>query len=740
MQQRTKTIWQQVIGLQRYACIILFAIWTLPAFSQATNDSSFLFSLSLQPFEIKQQKVSTASRVAEDIFDAPSVVTVLDSAQIEAYGATSLIELLDRMAGVYTLGTVLLPENIIAIRGDNTVHFNTRVLFLLNGRPIREHLQGGTHLAINRMFPISRIARIELIRGPGSVLYGTGAYTGVINIITKSHTNGVQASVTYGSFQRLQGEIHGGVSWGNWRLNAGANLVNDEGWEFTASDETTPVLPESGVQRTSQNTRTILMNTKGMGGEFSLRNRGFHFNTYYGRSQQNSMYFTQWLPISIVQEQDTTRAFLDYYSKHEWLFTDVGYTHQLRDFWRVSLNATYNRSFLQESNAIANDDIARGTAESYLLEMVNFFELNNERGTILVGGTVQRLTGEQISPERTNSPRGHQPYDIFNLNLSANPAPLPIIPAYQDMQYAVYAQWQYRISPSFHFIGGLQANKVVNEPWDLVPRFSVLFRHGPLFGMKFLYGEAFRSATYNEQYIEFPPIIQGNAMLTPERIRTAEWQGNFKSLSNRINMNLTFFYSRQTDVILRFPQVSGVDTYVNSGERKSYGFEFENRYRLRKYWHAELSVSYQSNSDVLPSFLDSSKEGGGFMERNNFTGMPNWMTKFGIRYQNPKGIQFSLFHTHYSAAKLPSRPQSLEVSTPMKVNPSANAVLLGSAQCTVHPFQLFGNSDERRFAIRLYATNLWNSKAMMPEYTRRVINALPARSGRAVYGSVIFSF
>ena len=67
-----------------------------------------------------------------------------------------------------------------ALRAGTSRH----VLLLINGRPVREVQEGGIKTAILQAFPIDAIDRIEVVKGPGSVLYGSEAFAGVINIIT----------------------------------------------------------------------------------------------------------------------------------------------------------------------------------------------------------------------------------------------------------------------------------------------------------------------------------------------------------------------------------------------------------------------------------------------------------------------------------------------------------------------------------------------------------------------------
>ena len=80
-------------------------------------------------------------------------------------------------------------HNVPAVRGDLPTHTNNHTLLLINGRPVRESNSGGWNFPVYMAYPIDMIERIEFVRGPGSVLYGTNAYTGVINVITKEGRN-----------------------------------------------------------------------------------------------------------------------------------------------------------------------------------------------------------------------------------------------------------------------------------------------------------------------------------------------------------------------------------------------------------------------------------------------------------------------------------------------------------------------------------------------------------------------
>ena len=129
-----------------------------------------------------ERSVVTASRYGQDPLDSPSTVSVLTSEDIRLSGVTSLPELLRRVTAV-DVAQMASGHADVSIRGFNR-ELNNKVLVLIDGRSTYWDFIGATlweTLEIN----LEDIDRIEIIRGPGSAVYGANAVTGVINIITR---------------------------------------------------------------------------------------------------------------------------------------------------------------------------------------------------------------------------------------------------------------------------------------------------------------------------------------------------------------------------------------------------------------------------------------------------------------------------------------------------------------------------------------------------------------------------
>jgi outer membrane receptor protein involved in Fe transport len=160
---------------------------------------------------IKAKKVNVASGTNQ-FTRAPSVTTVITAQDIEAIGATDLDEVLETVPGLHVARSKLGHNPIYTIRGIYSTPYNPQVLMMINGIPTNL-LYSGTRSLIWGGMPVNSIARIEVIRGPGSAVFGADAFAGVINIITKTKEDieGTSIGSRIGSFNTQDvWALHGG--------------------------------------------------------------------------------------------------------------------------------------------------------------------------------------------------------------------------------------------------------------------------------------------------------------------------------------------------------------------------------------------------------------------------------------------------------------------------------------------------------------------------------------------------
>lgn len=187
--------------------------------------------------------VELASKRLQSSYDAPVAVTVLREAEIEAHVALNVAELLRRVVGVYLM-QVNANEFNVGLRGVNRL-LNNRVLVLINGRRIDEPLQGYSKWD---MLPIHAgdVERIEVLRGPSSTLYGADAFSGVVNIVTKSPLGAVGAEAVATSTMHYLPPAPGKAPERSRLQNGGQGYV---AYSWRSVDETMGIRASLGLHR-----------------------------------------------------------------------------------------------------------------------------------------------------------------------------------------------------------------------------------------------------------------------------------------------------------------------------------------------------------------------------------------------------------------------------------------------------------------------------------------------------------
>ncbi|MCP5105582.1 MAG: TonB-dependent receptor plug domain-containing protein [bacterium] len=334
-------------------------------------------------------EITTASKKAEKSSDAPGVVSVITAKDIKSFGVLSLVDILQRVPGLQPVGSHLFVQNVASIRGDLLTHSDNHVLLLLNGRPLREGANGGVNSPVYTTFPVEMIERIEIVRGPGSVLYGTNAYAGVINIITKSAPKmfKIHASVGGGSLGGVMGTFSAGLTTGELKVNVSAQYFKEDGWDFRA------VTP-----RPKKPTTTIDMKSgeDKIGVAAQALYKGFHLSAFYSNGSDDVL---GTLPYAPFRGKNNLKR----------LFLDLGYTSKIFGSWDIMVNFTHNMEDirLNEESETVTPILHYG---SDWLGEVSLSGGIGEQLSLVIGGVVDsrhKFTVPENSPIR-------QTYDQYN--------------------------------------------------------------------------------------------------------------------------------------------------------------------------------------------------------------------------------------------------------------------------------------------------------------------------------------
>lgn len=526
--------------------LIMLIMLVLVNFSYAQEDSTDNFDLFDKSFEeLLEIKVSVASKSIELLYDAPGVITVISRNEINSYAATNLADVINRIAGVIVLSANVFEQNVASFRGQSLTPYDNHTLILINGRPFRDPVAGGWNSTFYSSFPLDIIERIEVIRGPGSVLFGSCAFSGVINIITKSmDEDGVQvfANMNLGNRNTFKQEFAANFKQKDLEFNFGISNYITDGALFSFTDYL-------GIDSVAYFDR------RNIGSFLNVKYKGFYLNTSY--LDLNGFGLD---PVDNNWDHESSIQ----HNKHKSSWADVGYSNNLSDKVILDLNGAFHSHYFQESDEI---DVF---AYSFAFEgTVKYNPVNNLN---IIGGVTLE----------NNIHRGLRFIDDNKLTSS------------------IYLQIKYSLLPKFHFIGGFQWNKPEYIKGKISPRAGFIVNFSDKVGAKLLYSEAFRNGYPLETSFDLD-VFRGNNELRPEIISTSEIQ--IFTHSKKLLASLTGFYSVMSDLITRnwYEDMSlptgGYLKYVNGGGHSFWGAEFEWKYTFLKTLSTTGSVSYQQNEN-----------------------------------------------------------------------------------------------------------------------------------------------
>ncbi len=571
------------------------------------------------------------------------------------------------------------------------------------------------------MFPVDVIKQIEILRGPGSVLYGTSAYTSVINIITKDGgKNSMKSFVRYGSFQTIQAGVSGTTAMKGLKVSGGVNYLNSKGWDFTARDEKSVIRNQANTADSALKAPvTIPMAEQGIGTHLRLGYKGLSVNAAYVFSDQR-----------IMGRTPVWRNPIDYNVTNNKGLVDIGYSHKISKAISTSVNATYN--YFLSTHYIPlpayKDNLIYRTSNDLLAEFTTYIK-PAENLNITIGALANMQSGWATQPELTAN------FDNFDLTSGTNPDPHYQVPAYNETWGAAYLQADYRPVPFAKIITGIQANKVTGLPISVVPRLGTIFYMTKQWYAKVLYGQAFRSPAFFERYTVSLPGIVGNQNLSPELVGTFETQLGYTS--RKYEMAVTYFNSKQSNLITRsnvkdslyITQYKGVATsipqYINRGSLTSQGVEAEGKANFTKRLSAVGSFAYQTNTN------DN--------DRKDVYGTPMTMTKLGLNYTHEKGFGMGIFDSYFGKGGDISAYSNGKLVT-KQVNPQVRPYHYMTLNVNADVFKLLKVPTDLQGILNIYTNNLLNEAIYYPEVVRRNMNSLPGRPGRGIYASLQLKF
>lgn len=548
----------------------------------------------------EESYITTATKTKESLLKSGATVSVITANDLRNMGARNLMDALKRVPGIgITQSNIGMAE--VEIRGVKTT-FSEKVLFLINGHPTNNNLiNGGAFSAYDDVI-IDDIQRVEIVRGPGSALYGANAFVAVINVITKtaSEVNGTKLSVTAGSDNTRQLNALYGGTLNNIDIVANVNVYDTDGSDGkVVSDQATAL---DGVFGTNTSI------APGPVDDWQRRYDVFLSMAYQDYSLQ-SKYVKRnagsFVGIANALNDESEQEYIDF-------FLEVEYARSLISDLNITAKLYFDHFEFDNRWELFPEGFAGAFPDGYLARS----PVANEK----FGGDL--LFDYKIHPQHkllAGITLEHQKQFDVGFETNFNPLTSAPLGAYQDVSdrwnwnddhnrdiWAAYAQDIWDIREDLRLILGARYDHYSDVGGSFNPRTSLTWSFVDNYTLVLAYGSAFRAPTFGELYNINNPAIIGNPDVQPEQIETIELSLNAE-ITKKTQGRVTWFRNDIEDLIAPTASSGAVSVSGNVGKVVVDGLELEAESRLSDgssilfnytYQHATNEINHTRVSEV----------------------------------------------------------------------------------------------------------------------------------------------
>lgn len=512
-----------------------------PSVVWAASNTDDLLTLSLE--DLMQIQVVSSTLTEKNLRTVPSSVTVFTHTQINAMDIDYLDELLNFVPGFQAFRQADSGgEYYHSSRGGRSGTSSREVLILIDGKRINaEFAAGSVH-----MISLKNFEKVEIIRGPGSAIYGSNAFLGVINITTVKNKDMVALLV--GSNHRTQAQLFKTAQLGEWNLDFFANAYRDRGQAYVV---------EHADTHNPYQTRDPI---DGYDVDVKLGNQKNQLNVTYFKRNAQDFYLSE----------NTSNEF------NESEVSDTSIHFQRTLDWAADIKTDYSLRYHQRSSYLQLPLIPP-SVDATFKEAAYEFNLHN---SWLINDTHSVQFGLE---------NRHIDSDAVNLNIGANT--LSITEEYQRDVIGLYVQNQNSFGKNTELTLGARYDYYSKIGAAFNPRLGLTHQVSDFQTVKLLYGKAFRAPGIGDLTLTSNNDLIGNPDLKPEIIATWElvWMGSWE----KNNLTITAFDNLVDDSIIQGFDKDGITRmYVNAKDsQRSQGIEFEYMAQLNSNWQVRSQYS-----------------------------------------------------------------------------------------------------------------------------------------------------
>jgi iron complex outermembrane receptor protein len=531
---------------------------------KAEEEDAF-FSLSLE--DLLNIEIEVATKNKKSLADSPSTVSVFTANEINNLGINTLTQLLNLVPGfqVYSDGTYS-DGGAVTARGRSSSGSNFEILVLMDGQRINDGRTGGA-TATNPNIALENIARVEIIRGPGSAIYGSNAFTGIINLVTKIDSNDINVAV--GQYGAISTSLNYSKTIDNGTLSAFVKLYQQDGEDLNIGTDKSPKFS----------------NKKNSGTEFYAKYSGDSFNL-------KARYMTRdvegFYVLERIDDDFNRRESVQYYinGDYSWSFNK----HFSAKFGAYYLNnyvlgalrlmpaGTFGPGgpFFGLSDPLSTDPF-NTEFFSDSSEAGGFAELAWEvsEGSEMLFGVMHRRENIEALKLNNNFDLGMFVSKQFPINYYGELLFTTELQSDQKRNITgIFAQYDSKINDQLLFTTGARYDDYSDFGSTFNPRLGLVYKPNEGHTLKLSYGQAFRAPSPSETNRKNSSIVGGNSELKPEQIKTLElhWSQHYE----KVNFSLTLFDNTITNAVALLPS-AGTDlvSWQNGEEYNNFGGELE---------------------------------------------------------------------------------------------------------------------------------------------------------------------
>ncbi|MBZ0106278.1 MAG: TonB-dependent receptor [Sulfuricella denitrificans] len=546
-----------------------------------------------------QTTIATRTRLRVDY--APGTINILQSDDLMTQGARTVWEALALVPG-FEQSIDETGTRQIVVRGVGKSYSSGAIKILVNDIALNSELMSLANPVLN--MPVEQIERIEVIRGPGSAIYGESAYMGVINVITRKQGQrlfaaagnaGVMAGGGVMSFNNAETGLSYNLNLAGWKANGGGKAGQDQLYAdgFGELSHAPGSVNDKLDYRSAlfglnyrKLTLSALWLEDGAGDHYGINNvLPPDEKRIVTRHRHRAFEIKQGLELAPALQAEFKLGWQDFTHIRDHLYLAPGASYDPAIDGPVWLSRDY-----KENRLTAGADLA----------------WEHGRHTLLLGWS--------FNQSRIDSASWDWNYPYYDIGSSF------IRTSMERTINSFTAQDEFRVNPYFTLTAGLRHDHYDDIGNSTTPRLAAVWQMASRHVIKAQYAEAFRAPTFYELHNGGQP-----ASIRPETVATSELGYIYKGDGSRAG--ITLFHSSLKNLIV-FEDTPDYIGYSNSRSARSQGMELEGEHWLTRNMKFSGNLTWLDTRDATTN--------------QPISGAGHWLANAGLEYRFNQDLAFSI--------------------------------------------------------------------------------------------------